>query len=205
MREHNLPAVRNGRLLQNALLVASVLAFMWALEIVDLALPFVHLDNWGIVPRSLRGLRNIVFAPFLHVGFGHLLANSVPFLVLGWLVALRGRRDFLLVSAISVLASGLGVWLIAPSGTIHLGVSGVIFGYFGYLLARAYFERSCGSLVIAALVFLLYGSMLWGALPTSVLFGPRISWQGHLFGFLGGGLAAWLLANRAELAVVRRV
>ncbi len=190
------PAPRGGRLLNQAIFIVGVLAIMWALEVFDLLLPFITLDNWGIVPRSLRGLRNIFFAPFLHVGLGHLIANSVPFFVLGGLVALRSRRELLVVSLIAALASGLGVWLIAPAGTIHLGASGVIFGYLGYLLARAYFERSCASLAVAAAVFVVYGSMLWGVLPTTALFSPRISWQGHLFGFLGGGLAAWLLAKR---------
>ena len=198
LSQRNSPALRGGQLISQAIFIVGVLAIMWGLEIFDLLLPFIELDNWGIVPRRPRGLRNIFFAPFLHVGLGHLIANSVPFLVLGWLVALRSRRDLLLVSIITALVSGLGVWLIAPTNTIHLGASGVIFGYLGYLLARAYFERSCASLAIAAIVFIVYGSMLWGVLPTTGLFGARISWQGHLFGFLGGGLAAWLLAERAR-------
>ncbi len=192
----NSPAPRGGWLVNQAIFIVVVLAIMWGLEIFDLLLPFINLDDWGIAPRSLRGLRNIFFAPFLHYGLGHLIANSVPFLVLGWLVALRSRRELLLVSLVAALVSGLGIWLIAPAGTIHLGASGVIFGYLGYLLARAYFERSCASLAIAAAVFVVYGSMLWGVLPTTALFSPRISWQGHLFGFLGGGLAAWLLTRR---------
>ena len=194
----DLPSRANGRWLGGALAVASVLAVMWALELLDFILPFVQLDNWGIIPRSPQGLRNILFAPFLHVRFGHLLANSVPFFVLGWLVALHSRRDLIVVSLITALTSGLGVWLIAPARTIHLGASGVIFGYLGYLLARAWFERSCASLAIAALVFIVYGSMLWGVLPTTGLFGMRVSWQGHLFGLLGGALAAWLLAERGR-------
>lgn len=196
LEERGHVAVRGEDLARHAVSIGSLLGVMWMLEIFDQIVPFISLDRWGIVPRTLLGLRNIVFAPFLHVGFGHLIANSVPFLVLGSLVALRGRRNFLLVTIITALVSGLGVWLIASPRSIHLGASGVIFGYLGYLLARAYFERSCASLLIAGFVFLIYGSMLWGVLPTARLFDVRVSWQGHLFGFLGGGIAAWLLVDR---------
>jgi membrane associated rhomboid family serine protease len=104
-------------------------------------------------------------------------------------VMLRGMGTFIGVSLLIIVLGGLGVWLLAPGNSIHIGASGLIFGYIGYLLARGYFERSFGSLAIAAVVALVYGGALWGVLPTD----PRISWQGHLFGFLAGVATAGLL------------
>ncbi|MBC8123846.1 MAG: rhomboid family intramembrane serine protease, partial [Gemmatimonadaceae bacterium] len=133
---------------------------------------------------------------FLHVGFAHLIANTVPFLVLGWIIMARSLKDFWLVLLISTLVSGLGVWLTAPPNTVHLGASGVIFGFLGFLLMRGYFERSAKSIVIALLVGFFFGSALWGVLPLQ----SGVSWQGHLFGFVGGGIAARLLSDRRKTA-----
>ncbi len=175
------------------LLLAAV-ALLWLIEFVDLFLPGTPLDRLGIHPRTLVGLRNIVLAPFLHAGFGHLLANTVPFFVLGLLVLLqRGRQGFGAVAAISALVSGLGVWLFGGANTVHLGVSGVIFGFFGFLLGAAWHERSAPTLLVAVLVVLLYGGMVWGVLPIQ----QGVSWLAHLFGLLGGLLAASLLRGSA--------
>lgn len=168
------------------------LAVIWALELLDLFVLRRSLDAFGIRPRSPDGLWGILFAPFLHGGLGHLLANTLPLLVLGWLVLLRGLGELLAVTALAMLIGGLGVWLFGSPNTIHLGASGLVFGYLGYLLLRGYFERRVSSIVLSIVVGLLYGSALWGVLP-----GQRgISWEGHLFGFLGGALAARLLARR---------
>ena len=108
---------------------------MWLLEIVDLFLGG-RLDYYGIRPLSIIGLRGILLAPFLHGGLGHLIANTIPFLTLGWLIMLRQTSDFFTVTVITILGSGLGVWLLAPANSIHIGASGLIFGYFGFLLLR---------------------------------------------------------------------
>jgi membrane associated rhomboid family serine protease len=146
----------------------------------------------GVWPRTAVGLWGILLAPVLHAGFGHVMANTVPFLVLGWFVMVRRMRDFFIVSVITILISGLGIWLIAPANTVHLGASGLIFGYFGYLLLRGYFERSLSSIFWSILVLFLYGGMIWGVLPQRI----GVSWQSHLFGFIGGGLAAFWLTQR---------
>ncbi|MCU0527382.1 MAG: rhomboid family intramembrane serine protease [Elainella sp. Prado103] len=172
------------------LILGTIVGIMWGLEILDLFLGG-YLDRFGIRPQSIPGLRGILFAPFLHGNFIHLLFNTVPFLVLGWFVMLRRTSDFWVVTAIVMLISGLGVWLFAPPFTNHIGASGVVFGYFGFLLSRGYFERSFSSILMSVIVGLLYGSMIWGVLP--IRYG--ISWQGHLFGFVGGIIAAWLLAK----------
>lgn len=163
-----------------------ILALMWLVEIVDWLLFDGALDRLGIAPRQLSGLRGIPLAPLLHGGFGHLVANSLPFLVLGFLVMTRHRRQFVAVSLIIVLVSGLGTWLFGPAHTVHIGASGLIFGYFAFLIVTAFYERSFKAVFLALLVIVLYGGLLLGALPQ----GNGVSWLGHLFGLVGGGLAA---------------
>jgi membrane associated rhomboid family serine protease len=171
-------------------ILAGLVGLMWGLEILDLFLGGA-LDQFGIIPRSIVGLRGILFAPFLHGNLVHLMANTVPFVILGWLVMLRRTSNFWAVSLIVMLVAGLGTWLFAPPLTLHIGASGVVFGYLGFLLSRGYFERSFGSIAMSLIVGILYGGMIWGVLPGQI----GISWQGHLFGFLGGILAAQLLAQ----------
>jgi len=166
-------------------------ALLWVIELVDLLMGH-RLDVYGIQPRTLVGLRNIFFAPLLHRGVWHLFANTFPFLILGWFVMLRGVNEFFAVSLIAGLISGLGAWCFGAAHTVHLGISGVIFGYMGYLLLRGYFEQSALALVLAVIALFFYGGMLWGVLPTQ----PEISWQGHLFGFVVGGLAAYRLTRQ---------
>ena len=173
------------------LILGGLVAIFWCLEIVDASFLRGTLDLYGIRPRSLIGLRGILFAPFLHGSFAHLVANTAPFLTLGWLVMLREMRDFFVVTIITMLVSGIGVWLTAPAYSIHIGASGLIFGYFGFLLLRGYFERSFAAILFSLIVGLLYGGIIWGVLPLQY----GISWQGHLFGFIGGAIAARLLAR----------
>ncbi len=169
-----------------------ILAMMWIIEIADWLLFNGALDQFGIIPRQLVGLRGIPIAPLLHGSFSHLAANTIPFLALGLLVMLRHSRQFTAVSIIIVLVSGLGTWLFAPAYTIHIGASGLIFGYFAFLVVAAFYERSPGAIGLALLVIVFYGGLLWGAMPQD----GAISWQGHLFGLVGGGLAAYAVAPR---------
>jgi membrane associated rhomboid family serine protease len=169
--------------------IAILLALMWGLEILDLAWGG-YLDRFGIRPRMVSSLSGILAAPFLHGGWRHLISNTIPFAILGWLIMLRGLDEFWVVTVLATLASGLGTWLFGAPNTLHIGASGVIFGYFGFLLTRAYFERSWGSIALAVLVFALFGGMIWGILPIRV----GISWEGHWFGLLGGVGAAYLIS-----------
>jgi membrane associated rhomboid family serine protease len=170
-------------------------ALIWLVELVDLLLFGGALDRAGIRPRSEGGLWGIVLAPFLHAGPAHLIANTVPLLVLGWLVMVRGMRDWLWVTVVVVLLGGLGVWLFGRPATIHVGASGLAFGYLGYVLMRGFFERSLAAIAIAVVAGLLYGGALWGVLP-----GQRgVSWEGHFFGLAGGAGAAGVHRRRAAL------
>lgn len=190
-----LKAIKRELKLQATLLFGFV-GLLWAVEIIDAVLFAGALDRFGVRPRSIGGLIGIALAPFLHMGFGHLIANTLPLITLGWLIMLRETRDLIVVSILAALTSGLGVWLIGASYSVHIGASGVIFGYFGYLLLRGYFERSLLSIGLAIVVAAVYGGMIWGVFPS----GFRISWEGHLFGFLGGVLAARLMTRRAPVA-----
>src|ERR671919_3208157 len=181
-----------GRALQ--LLLAMVL-LMWGLEVVDAILDN-RLDRYGIEPREVDGLDGIVAAPFLHVGFGHLAANTVPFVVMGLAIAFEGALRLLGVTAITAVISGLGTWLIAPADTIHLGASGVVFGYATYLIARGLFNRRPAEIAIGAVVTVLWGGALLAGLEPQ----QGISWQGHLFGAIGGVVAARMLSERRPAA-----
>jgi membrane associated rhomboid family serine protease len=172
-----------------AIVLGGLVAVMWGLELVDLGLGG-QLDRFGIWPRQSRGLTGILFAPLLHGGFRHLISNTVPFLVLGWLIMAKDWSEWLVVSIVVALISGAGTWIFGANG-VHIGASGVIFGYFGFLLARAFFERTAGSFLVALLVLALFGGMIWGILPIRV----GISWEGHLFGLIGGIVAAWAIAQ----------
>ncbi|MBN8456648.1 MAG: rhomboid family intramembrane serine protease [Verrucomicrobia bacterium] len=164
-------------------IVGGLLLAMWAVELVDaVGGRWLELDRFGIRPRQTGWLPGILLAPFLHAGWAHLAANSIPFLVLGLLVSGHGEGRFWGVTAGIVVLGGLGVWLIGKSGTVHVGASGLIFGYFGYLVAAGWVERSLAAVLQAVIVVALYGSILWGVLPTRA----GVSWEGHLCGLLAG-------------------
>jgi membrane associated rhomboid family serine protease len=174
------------------LLVVAMTALMWLTEIVD-QVGFGDLDNYGIHPRDAGGLPEILAAPFLHVGFGHLISNTVPFVVMGAAIALGGIVRVALVTLVVALVSGLGTWLIASSDSVHLGASGVVFGYAAYLVARGLLSRRLTELAVGALVVAIWGfGLLQGLLPQE-----RISWQAHLFGAIGGVIAALLFSKRS--------
>lgn len=174
-------------------LVLGMGAVMWALEVVD-QLADNRLDQYGIEPRDGDGLIGVVASPFLHGGFDHLASNTVPFLLMGFVIAAQGALRVLAVTAIVALVSGLGTWLIAPEGTIHIGASGVVFGYATYLISRGFFNRSALELLVGAVIAVVYGGALLGGLVPE----DGVSWQGHFFGAVGGVLAARGLATRSR-------
>lgn len=164
---------------------------LWVVEIAD-ALNGGSLDQYGIRPRSEEGLWGVLAAPLLHGGWTHLEGNSVPLLVLGFLVATVSVARWLAVMAWSWFASGLGVWLVSPPNSLTLGASGLVFGLLTYLLVAGFLERRPVRILVGVAVFLLYGGVLLGVLPGQ----PGVSWQGHLFGAIGGVVAAYVHASR---------
>ena len=172
--------------------LVSLLVLMWLLQLLNWLLPQLQLDSYGIRPRDAGWLSGIMIAPLLHASWAHLIANTPPLLIFGGLVSLQGLRIFWLVTLISMLVSGLGVWLFSPDYVVTVGASGVIFGYLGFLLLRGLFTRSIGAILVSLAVGFLYGGTVWGILPSS----PDVSWQAHLFGLIGGVLAASLRRNK---------
>jgi membrane associated rhomboid family serine protease len=190
------PAKRSGRSVDAARigsglrLLAALVGLMWLVEIVDTAMNGA-LDRYGIISRDPEGLVGIVTAPFLHLGFGHLISNTLPLVTLGALIAISGAARLAAVTALVTVIGGFGTWLVSPPQTITIGASGLVFGYAAYLIARGLFNRRIGQVLVGVVVILVWGSALLGGLLPQ----DGISWQGHLFGGIAGVLAAWVLAD----------
>jgi membrane associated rhomboid family serine protease len=184
-----LPA-KSRESIEGLTLLAGIVALMWLLEVIN-TLDHNGLDNDGIYPRNVGHLWGIVTAPFLHVSFAHLTDNTVPFVFMGVIIALRGAARLALVTAIVIVVGGLGTWLIAPAGSVTVGASGVVFGYATYLFTRGVFNRSVLEIAIGVVVAVVWG----GALLASLVPQHGISWQGHASGAIGGVVAAWLVAR----------
>ncbi len=176
-------------------LLGLVLAVLWSIEIIDFLIFAGRLDRFGIRPRSLSGLWGIPLAPFLHGGFRHLMANTLPMLTLSWWVMMRSIGTWLMATIIITFLGGAGTWILARGGSVHIGASGLIFGYLGFLLGRGFYERTMAAIAIALFILVTYGAMFWGVLPTQ----PGISWEGHLFGLIGGIIAAYWLTSKPDM------
>jgi membrane associated rhomboid family serine protease len=161
---------------------------MWIVEIIN-TIDSNGLDRDGIYARNVSHLWGILTAPFIHASFGHLIGNTIPFVFLGLIIALRGATRLALVTAIVIVIGGLGTWLISPAGVSTVGASGVVFGYATYLLARGFFDRSLLELFTGVIVGIVWGA----ALLASIVPHYGVSWQGHLSGAVAGVIAAWLL------------
>ena len=179
--------------------VGGSLILMWLVEVLDEYAFDSELQTHGIEPRQIDGLEGLLFAPVLHDGWTHIISNSVPFLVLGALVMTYGLNRWLMATAVIALGAGLATWLMARSG-IHIGASILVFGYFGFLLGMAWFERSVKSIGIAVVVAVAYGGLIWGVLPTN----SGVSWEGHLFGLIAGVVGAKLNARPRDSDVSSR-
>ena len=177
-----------------ARILGGFVGLLWVIHIVNAVVFGGGLINLGVHPRSFWGLFGILFAPLLHGSFTHLMHNTVPLVVLGALIMQRKKRDLITVSVLSALVGGLGIWLIAPAASVHIGASILVFGYLGYMLFRGYFERRLWPILGSVAVLFLYGGALFGVLPGRA----GISWQGHLFGLIGGILAAKLISKPAS-------
>ena len=171
--------------------VITLLMAIWAVEILNIVMGH-SLSGWGILPRSLGGLIGIPLAPFIHAGLWHAISNTVPIFILGGFMLSTGDKRFWHITVLIILFTGALVWLFARS-SYHVGASGLVMGYFGALLARAYFERSVITIAIAVVTVVLYSGLLWGLLPLR----SYISFESHFFGLLAGIAAVWLTSKQA--------
>jgi membrane associated rhomboid family serine protease len=185
-------SVRKGQTqLEGLILLAGIVTLMWALEAIN-SLDSDHLaKSDGIYARNVGHIWAIFTAPFLHFSWQHLIANTVPFVFMGVIIALQGAKRLLIVTGIVIVVGGIGTWLIAPAGTDTAGASGVVFGYATYLFARGFFNRSALELLTGLIVGVVWG----GALLSSVVPHTGVSWQGHVCGAIGGVVAAYALRN----------
>jgi membrane associated rhomboid family serine protease len=188
--QRSLQAVKNTPAFEGLILLMAIVGLMWVMEVIN-TLDSNHLASDGIVPRNVGHLWGILTAPFLHVSFQHLIDNTIPFVFMGVIIALRGAARLALVTAIVIIVGGLGTWLVAPAGTSTVGASGVVFGYATYLFTRGLFNRSWLEVLVGVVVGVVWG----GALLASLVPQQHISWQGHACGALAGVIAAWLLAR----------
>lgn len=184
------PAKERAHWQVSGIIILAFVASMYVVELID-TIANNRLDSLGIAPRSMDGLWGVALSPMLHFGWSHLFANTIPLLVLGYVLLLSGVGRAALVTAIVWLVGGAGVWLVAPANSTTLGASGLVFGWLAYLLVRGWFTREWTDILVGLVMLLLYGSLLLGVFPGQ----EGVSWQGHLFGAIGGVLAAWLLGR----------
>jgi membrane associated rhomboid family serine protease len=189
---------RRSRVVVAAQVIAAFVALLYLVELVDVVTGR-RLDTAGVRPRDPDGLDGILFAPLLHGGWQHLVANTGPLLVLGFLILLAGVARWLLVTGVVWLVGGAGVWVAGAANTVHIGASVLAFGWLVFLLVRGAFSRSARQVLLGVVLLLVYGGLLWGVLPGQ----PGVSWQGHLFGAAGGLVAAWWLGTRDRVAARR--
>jgi len=189
------------RKVRDALVVmVAFLALIWILQVFNWADGYRLDVDYGILPHHVSRIPDILAAPFLHFSWQHIEGNSVPLFVLGFLAAYRGIVKFLLLTFIVAVVSGLGVWLFQSGNELTVGASGLIFGYFGYVLLRGIFDRNLLDVGVGVLAGLLYWTILSVAIPGT----PGISWIGHLSGLVGGVIAAWLLRAPSSTPLFRR-
>jgi membrane associated rhomboid family serine protease len=174
--------------------IAIIVGLLYVIEIADNVSGHALDRDLGLKTRNIADIWAIATSPFVHVGWSHLLGNTLPLLIFGFMVLLSGWREFARVCAIAIVAAGLGAWLFSPSHSITMGASGVIMGLLTYLLARGFYTRKISQILIALVTFALFGGLLWGLLPTD----PHVSWQAHVGGAIGGVLAAYALRRPAE-------
>ena len=180
--------------------LAGFVAALWGIQAVNWASGYRLNFAFGLIPRDLSGLDGIVAMPMLHASFEHLISNTPPLIVMGALLAATATRALVAINAIIVGLGGALVWLLG-SHAIHIGASGLVFGWFGFLVARGLVDRSPVTFGAALVVGLAYGSILWGVLPGQ----PGVSWEAHLFGALAGAAAALAVRTRVHAPRIRDV
>jgi membrane associated rhomboid family serine protease len=185
------PAEDNGSLAsplgRAAALNVGFLAILWVVELLNAATDRNLTQSGGIVARDFGSLVNILTSPFIHGNLDHLMSNALPLFSLGLIAAIPSPKRFLLMTLVVIVVGGLGIWLTSPAGTVTIGASGVVFGYFSYLLLRGLVDRRPADVLVSIGIAIAYGSFMWSAVGIGV---TGISWQGHVSGLVGGVVAA---------------
>ena len=190
---------RGGRLRTATALTVGFLAIEWIIQIVNAVLFGNDLGQFGIHPLDFNGIWGIFTAPLLHANFEHLIGNSVPGAVFCFLIGLSGRKAWWEVTIIVVLIAGVGTWLLGGPGTSHIGASGLIYGWLTYLIVRGIFNRSLIQFITGLVLGFAYSGLIWGVLPIY----EGVSWQGHLFGAIGGVVAGMVITSDDPIRSVR--
>lgn len=170
-----------------ASLMVAFLALLWIIELVNAGADRSLAQSGGIMPRDAGSLVDILTSPFLHGSLDHLAGNALPLFSLGFIAAIPSPKRFLTMTLVVIVVGGFGVWLFSPAGSITVGASGVVFGYFGYLLLRGFVDRRPVDVVVSVGIGLAYGYAMWNSVGFGV---SGISWQGHVAGLVGGMIAA---------------
>ncbi|TNL95657.1 rhomboid family intramembrane serine protease [Corynebacterium tapiri] len=173
---------------------------IWAVFFINLIFFNGDLNLWGIHPTDPASLPGILFAPFLHANLEHLISNTIPGAVFAFFVAYSGKRVFWEVTVIAVLVAGAGTWLLGGAGTNHIGASGLLYGWLSYLVIRGIFNRSLSQTMLGLVLGFMYSGLIFGVLPGT----PGVSWQGHLFGAIGGILAGMTITSDDPPALQRK-
>ena len=178
--------------------VGTLAALMIIVQTINWATGY-RLSTYGIEPRDWSGLWGVLTAPLIHGSWAHLWSNLVPLVIMGVLIMLGGVRQFIAVTALVWLVAGLGVWLVAPANTITIGASGIVFGWLAFLIARGIWTRSWKHILLGLVLLAVYGSIFWTGIvrvaAADITGVVTVSWQGHLFGAIGGVLAAFLVGR----------
>lgn len=188
-----------GRISTGIRLAVGFLVVIWGVHLVNFILGGT-LSVFGIQPRDPMGLLGIIFAPVLHGNWEHLISNSVPGAIFCFLIGLSGRKAFWEVTAIVALVAGMGTWLFGGVGTLHIGASSLVYGWLAYLVIRGIFNRSLLQILLGIVIGFMYSGLIWGVLPIY----EGVSWQGHLFGAIGGILAGMAITSDDPVKAVRR-
>ena len=174
--------------------IAIIVGLLYVIEIADTFAGHALDRDLGLKTRNVADIWAIATSPFVHVGWSHLIGNTLPLLIFGFMVLLSGWREFARVCTIAILCAGLAAWLFSASHSITMGASGVIMGLLTYVLARGFYTRKVGQILVSLVTFALFGGLLWGLLPTD----PHVAWQAHVGGAIGGIIAAYALRRPTE-------
>lgn len=191
---------RGGRIRTGISLAVGFLVVEWLVQVINFLVFGGALSNYGIRPLDFNGIWGIFTAPLLHANFEHLISNSVPGAIFCFLIGLSGRKAWWEVTIITVLVAGIGTWLLGGPGTSHIGASSLVYGWLAYLIVRGLFNRSFLQTALGVVLGFAYSGLVWGVLPVY----EGVSWQGHLFGAIGGVIAGMIITSDDPVKVAKR-